>query len=32
MLVAYIAAAGGFVTMQDQQVTSVGRIASAPSP
>ena len=32
MLIVCIVAAGGFVMMQDQQVTSVGRTTSAPSP
>ncbi len=32
MLIVCIVAAGGFVMMQDQQATSVGRTTSAPSP
>jgi|HubBroStandDraft_4_1064222.scaffolds.fasta_scaffold707643_1 hypothetical protein len=32
MLIVRIVAAGGFVMMQDQQATSVGRTTSAPSP
>jgi hypothetical protein len=31
MLIVCIVAAGGFVMMQDQQATSVGRTTSAPS-
>ena len=32
MLILCIAAAGGFVMMQDQQATSVGRTTNAPTP
>jgi hypothetical protein len=32
MLIVCIVAPGGFVMMQDQQATSVGRTTSAPSP